>query len=1756
MIKKAAILFISHFLLYSTVCFAQLGTPTEMGSAFDKGVRPYTPYAGVHENINLTNGNVNLAIPLLKLAGRGGLDLNLEMQYDSKIWHLDVIYSPQDPNSSITARWNSGESGFKPFGIDGWRLNIPELTYEATVDMQTSNCYGAAIVRLPDGGRYAFSNNMGCPPPYHPYPPVMDSVDTTAMQLDQSNPNDVVLILRDGTRYHFATNETRIVDANGNIITYTYLNGHVAYITDTLGRQVTLNYNPPDTGLLSSITYKASDGLDKTIQFVNTGTATMSGFFHSPVSCPRCSPPFQVMNGDMQPYTVSGALNGIVFPNGQQYTFAYNNFLELSQITYPSGGYTAYDFPSAPTPTQHLERTIPEVMDITADFREIQRRRVCPKSSCTSAEEQVTTFSPSVGPEGNNSYMSVVDPAGHLAVHAFTQGSVPGDGSDPTAAHETNVSFYAGSTGTSQLLKTVTTNYDGPYTWSLPTQVTTTEYDVNPPLTKQETFAYDTYTALYRNTLGNVQPQTRSLDNVAWHFEYDYNGQLLRQTYNTWLKVNPVNGQDYTSSAIRIMSRKASETVYDGSGNVQAQTIYTYDSTPVQSDLGGAPQHDANYSTSYSTRGNLTQVQHWLNPGNTYVTTATNYYDDLGNLRQSTDANGNSSYFDYGNNSDFNCFPSSSSPQAWVTQTTNALGQHTQTRYFGCTGLVGWTRDQNDINADQNNSNLNRNHASFTYDAINRVTQVTYADTGQITNCYTDSGPCGQAPAGTPYKVVSTESINSSVSPKTTTSVFDGLGRVVQTQLNSDPDGVTYVDTAYDALGRVQSVSNPYRSTTESTYGLTQHQYDALGRETTLTEPDGGTVTTNYAQFPSVTVTDEAGKQRRNRADAMGRLVQVDEPYALTVPGTQATGSISILGENTTGDSGTVYISVSGSNNLYYLLSLQYDPSSDAHGLAYWFAVDFNSDPASPVTAAPIDPYSTDHTLYLTSKATGAAANYHISTAIASNSGSSPFGFDIWDQNLTGGTDGVTYPPSLSTPAVTLYSYDALDNLVHVEQHGNDSNSANWRQRNFQYDSLSRLVSATNPESGTITYSYDNAGNLKTKTAPLPNQYDANVPVSTYFNYDALNRPTLKWFSDTSRSTQYFYDQSPIWGVNVQNPIGRLVGTYTVLPNWTTLDGSSGGGGVGSTLSYDAMGRVAQEEEFNQHVLPFPPAQFFNYTYNLDGSLNSVQYPAVQSPTGRTVTYRYNAAGQPVSAQDLDNNISYVTNAHYTAAGALSSLDNGSAAAGIHTSNTYNSRLQPITLTAMAGTNVVFNLGYDFHLGNGDNGNVIGVANYRAFDHSRDQSFTYDQLNRLTSAQSAATSGTNCWGEGYGYDAWGNMTSRNVTKCTGEGAIPGADSNNRMAGYGYDAAGNLTQWGFAYNSENRLIQAPLANLKFDYDDAGRRVEKSNGTLYWYGAGNVLEETNLSGALKAEYIFFGGKRIARRDPTGAVHYYFADHLGSTDIVTNATGTVVEEESEYYPFGGERGIIDTGIGNNYKFTSKERDPEDGLDNLGARYYTWYFSRFTTPDWSEDPEPVPYADLEDPQSLNQYTYVRNTPTVGIDPDGHFMYVDTRCWVLCKVNSVPSGQEVFMKMAVQMAMATATAIAATENFFSSNKKIPPPPIPTNLQGAQQATPADPNQQNEDQQNKDKKAGRDQKKSEWQRLTNKEATQLSQKLGYDKEVTDPPFKSHGAKVFTNGQNYITADQDGHNGGVWKMFNKAGDRIGTYNADLTTRLGN
>ena len=74
-----------------------------------------------------------------------------------------------------------------------------------------------------------------------------------------------------------------------------------------------------------------------------------------------------------------------------------------------------------------------------------------------------------------------------------------------------------------------------------------------------------------------------------------------------------------------------------------------------------------------------------------------------------------------------------------------------------------------------------------------------------------------------------------------------------------------------------------------------------------------------------------------------------------------------------------------------------------------------------------------------------------------------------------------------------------------------------------------------------------------------------------------------------------------------------------------------------------------------------------------------------------------------------------------------------------------------------------------------------------------------------------------------------------------------------------------------------------------------------------------------------------------------------------------------------------------------STKERDLETGNDYFGARYFSSTMGRFLSPDWSKNPQGVPYANYANPQSLNLYSFVGNNPLTLTDADGHASECDT---------------------------------------------------------------------------------------------------------------------------------------------------------------------
>jgi RHS repeat-associated protein len=210
-----------------------------------------------------------------------------------------------------------------------------------------------------------------------------------------------------------------------------------------------------------------------------------------------------------------------------------------------------------------------------------------------------------------------------------------------------------------------------------------------------------------------------------------------------------------------------------------------------------------------------------------------------------------------------------------------------------------------------------------------------------------------------------------------------------------------------------------------------------------------------------------------------------------------------------------------------------------------------------------------------------------------------------------------------------------------------------------------------------------------------------------------------------------------------------------------------------------------------------------------------------------------------------------------------------------------------------------------------------------------------------------------------------------------------SSGNNQFStssGFSYDAAGNTLGDGlytYAYDAEGH--QKSAAGVNYIYDGDGQRVEKANGTIYWYGTGGeVLTESALDGSSPVDYIYFGGRRLARVT-SSAVYYYFGDHLDSARVMVQAGANTACYEGDFEPYGREHVVTGT-CSQHYKFTGKERDTETQNDYFPARFLESNLARWLGP----DPGGVNAVHLEDPQTWNMYAYVRNNPATLNDPTG----------------------------------------------------------------------------------------------------------------------------------------------------------------------------
>ena len=504
-------------------------------------------------------------------------------------------------------------------------------------------------------------------------------------------------------------------------------------------------------------------------------------------------------------------------------------------------------------------------------------------------------------------------------------------------------------------------------------------------------------------------------------------------------------------------------------------------------------------------------------------------------------------------------------------------------------------------------------------------------------------------------------------------------------------------------------------------------------------------------------------------------------------------------------------------------------------------------------------------------------------------------------------------------------------------------------------------------------------GNLVTRTAPGVTRTTA---------YDGLNRPVSHSYSDATPAVGFVYDTT----VTAQRPANCVANSAKGRLSSVVNNHSA------TYYFYNHLGQMeCTRQKTNGQDYDF------RYAVTPEGEWKQMVYPY-----GRVVSTTFDDARRPASMTTTANQPNYADSLQYTAFGAARRMRFGNF---LWETYGFNSSLQltQVKLGATEGTSTVWSLQNTF-AASGNNGNVLR-QDETAGSWTSATVYQHDSLNRLVLANengNFATPGcpddSSRWCQQFGYDNRGN---RRVTGATRTGAPleepTSFDGNNRItsANWEYDSAGrgniakNPMNRTFAYDGEDRQrwvcsngAQCPPtggnAGTEYRYDGEGRRVMRvdhnaSPGvvTVFVYDA---------KGWLAGEY----GATVGVVGRT----YVTGDHLGSTRVVTDSTGGVVARH-DYEPFGveigatvanGRSGVFGYGADlPKIRFTGKERDGETGLAYFGARYFSGAQGRFTSPDWSEKPQPIPYADLSNPQTLNLYSYVINNPLNRIDPLGH---------------------------------------------------------------------------------------------------------------------------------------------------------------------------
>ncbi|MFL6253577.1 MAG: RHS repeat domain-containing protein [Pyrinomonadaceae bacterium] len=1257
----------------------------------------------------------SLQIPIAAYPGRGAANLPVTLYYSSRVWRVGYIKTVHDgalPQSVAEAIYAEHSAAGWTMSLDipsvewprvndlywydgkAYHNSVPSFTY------RVANVF----IHMPDGSShelrkadevYADNGTVDKSGTFY-------AVDGSRLRYDSTGAATGTLYMPDGSHYVLNAATAQFIDRNGNTLNF---DASTRQWTDTLGRGVgapwpatpqagqDYSYTPPGysspfvfkwRSLSSALTPDAqgqtpalkalsshylpnpnadptNNGSGNFPQPSNLPSLFFSDFGDDTADNPALTYTYVVGRGQAAGQLFNPAvLAEIVLPNGLSYKFSYNVYGEMDKVIYPTGGHQRSQFGTVAS----IGESKPPY---TEGSRGVQFRWVSPNGTGGADEAQWTY-------EGGGSFIRVIAPD-NTRTESYRHNPVGTTGktfgyTDARAglAYDERV-FDANGV---MLHRTLTEwaqtsrSYTGPPTpccnipranytaYRNPRPVKTVSLTLDTggvALAKTATYGYDTTFEMTTGFDRTVVAET--------HFAaVDQNTAQTGAV--SLIPAGPTAGSSVTvyedDPAYRnryILGLVSSVTLNDASGQPVTKTETFYDEPSYSlvnyPDLAG----DASYIDPGSTavRGNPTTVRRYADvSAGTYLDTNAQY-DQCGNSVNFWDVRSIKSEREF----------SSAYKHAFVTKTTMAApdpsGQHGST-----TGFV--TTDTYDLTTGLllTETDPNRQTTSYSYadqgvpDPLNRLRLVTRADGGWTKTSYNDV-------VGNSYIHVETKFDAATVTHSY--QFYDKMGRASRSF--EQESGLTFVvaETRYDNMGRVSQTSNPVRTTVsgagspaQAPYWVTADQpsywtvkaYDALGRTKLVTLPDLNTVTTEFTGVYT-TVTDQAGRKRRQKADALGRVVRVDEPDAngnLDGGDRDHPSQPSFYEYNTQGDLIAVHqgLTQAGANpeaassyaqHRYF----RYDALSR---LTYEKQAEQAATILDPATGQPTwsRRLTYDETLGGVSyrgQLTTAEDARHVVTNFsydqlnrpyqATYSDGTPTLKSYYDQERTGYfnvgklTELTTTATAVAPTTSQVYDYDRMGHVVRQQQ----VVEANSYTLSYAYNLGGMLISQTYPSGRVINYGFDPAARLLNVSSGA-STYAAQMTYkpfgelqsmalgngTTYsMAYDdarlQLSSITLAQGSTTVQRYDYKYGQ-----VNAETgfvdetkndgQIARIEGTIGAQRQWQ------------QRFSYDSLGRLSAAGEYRGDTLQ--QTYSLNYDYDVYGNRYQKQSRNPNNPVAQS----------------------------------------------------------------------------------------------------------------------------------------------------------------------------------------------------------------------------------------------------------------------------------------------------------------------------------------------------------------------------------------------------------------------------------------------------------------------------------------------------------------------------------------------------------